>query len=109
MQMCIVAECYGNACIGEYLRGVLGGRVLHKPDYGRERILHNTARRFKQQCDRLLVLIDYEVSTDARTLVSKNFQLIQICEKVWVGPGLGKLAGVVAVVFDPTSRSSPGG
>lgn len=54
MQTCIVAECYGNACIGEYLKGELGGRVFYKPDYGRERILRNVIRWFKQRCGRLL-------------------------------------------------------
>jgi hypothetical protein len=100
MQTCIVAECYGNKCVGEYLRNAVGGKVHHKPYYGLERILRNVVKEIKPRCNRLVVVIDYEIG-DARILVEKNFRLTQICGKVWVGQGVNKLAGVVAVVFDP--------
>jgi hypothetical protein len=100
MQTCIVAECYGNKCIGEYLRNAVGGEVRHKRNYGREFILRDVVKGIKPRCNRLIVVIDYETGV-ARALVEKNFQLTQICEKVWVGQGVNKLAGVVAVVFDP--------
>jgi len=100
MQTCIVTECFGNKCVGVYLRNVVGGEVRHKPDYGLERILRNVVKEIKPRCSRLVVVIDYETG-DARTLVERNFRLTQICEKVWVGQGVNKLAGVVAVVFDP--------
>jgi len=100
MQTCIVAECYGNKCVGEYLRNAVGGKVHHKPYYGLERILRNVVKEIKPRCNRLVVVIDYEIG-DARILVEKNFQLTQICEKVLVGQGVKELAGVVAVVFNP--------
>jgi len=100
MQTCIVTECFGNECVGEYLRNVVGDEVRHKPDYGLERILRNVVKEIKPRCSRLVVVIDYETG-DARALVERNFRLTQICEKVWVGQGVNKLAGVVAVVFDP--------
>jgi hypothetical protein len=100
MQTCIVAECYGNKCVGEYLRNAVGGEVRHKPDYGHERILRNVVKEIKPRCSRLIVVIDYEIG-DSRILISKNFRLTQICGKVWVGHGVNKLAGVVAAVFDP--------
>jgi hypothetical protein len=100
MQKCIVTECYGNKCVGEYLRNAVGGEVRHKPDYGLERILRNVVKEIKPRCNRLVVVIDYETG-DARILVEKKFRLTQICGKVWVGQGVNKLAGVVAVVFDP--------
>jgi len=100
MQTCIVAECYGNKCVGEYLRNAVGGKVYHQRIYGRERILRNIVKNIKPRCNRLIVIIDYEIG-DARALISKNFQLTQICEKVLVGQGVNKLAGVVAVVFNP--------
>ncbi len=101
MQTCIVTECYGNKCVGEYLRNAVGGAVRHKPYYGLERILRNVVKEIKPRCNRLIVVIDYETG-DARKLVEKNFRLTRICEeKVWVGQGVNELAGVVAVVFDP--------
>jgi hypothetical protein len=100
MQTCIVTECFGNKCVGEYLRNEMGGEVRHKPDYGLERILRNVVKEIKPRCNRLVVVIDYE-TCDTRALVEKNFRLTQICGKVWVGQGVNKLAGVVAVVFDP--------
>ncbi len=100
MQTCIVTECYGNECVGEYLRNAVGGKVHHKPNYGREIILQDVVKEIKPRCNRLVVVIDYETG-DARALVEKNFRLTQICGKVWVGQGVNKLAGVVAVVFDP--------
>ena len=101
MQTCIVAECYGNECVGEYLRNAVGGEVRHKPYYGLERILRNVVKEIKPRCGRLIVVIDYETG-DARLYVKKNFRLTQICdEKVWVGQGVSKLAGVVGVVFNP--------
>jgi len=100
MQTCIVAECYGNKCVGEYLRNAVGGKVYHQRSYGRERILRNIVKNIKPRCSRLVVVIDYETG-DARIFVEKNFRLTQICGKVWVGQGVNKLAGVVAVVFDP--------
>ena len=100
MQTCIVTECYGNKCVGEYLRNAVGGKVHHKPNYGRELILQDVVKEIKPRCNRLIVVIDYEIG-DARILVEKNFQLTQICEKVLVGQGVNKLAGVVAVVFNP--------
>jgi hypothetical protein len=100
MQTCIVAECYGNKCVGEYLRNAVGGAVRHRRNYGRELILQDVVKEIKPRCNRLIVVIDYEIG-DARILVEKNFRLTQICEKVWVGQGVNKLAGVVAVVFDP--------
>jgi hypothetical protein len=100
MQTCIVTECYGNKCVGEYLRNEVGGGVRHKPYYGLERILRNIVKEIKPRCNRLIVVIDYETG-DTRLFVEKNFQLTQICRKVWVGQGMNKLAGVVAVVFDP--------
>jgi len=100
MQTCIVTECYGNKCVGEYLRNAVGGKVNHKPYYGLERILRNVVKEIKPRCNRLVVVIDYETG-DARALVEKNFQLTQICEKVLVGQGVEELAGVVAVVFNP--------
>jgi hypothetical protein len=100
MQTCIVTECFGDKCVGEYLRNEVGGEVRHKPDYGLERILRNVVKEIKPRCNRLIVVIDYETG-DARALVEKNFRLTQICEKVLVGQGVNKLAGVVAVVFDP--------
>jgi hypothetical protein len=100
MQTCIVTECYGNKCVGEYLRNAVGGEVRHKPDYGLERILRNVVKEIKPRCNRLVVVIDYETG-DARILVEKKFRLTQICGKVWVGQGVNELAGVVAVVFDP--------
>jgi hypothetical protein len=100
MQTCIVAECYGNKCVGEYLRNAVGGKVSHKPNFGRELILQGVVKEIKPRCNRLVVVIDYETG-DARALVEKNFRLTQICGKVWVGQGVNKLAGVVAVVFDP--------
>ena len=100
MQTCIVTECFGNKCVGEYLRNAVGGEVRHKPDYGLERILRNVVKEIKPRCNRLVVVIDYETG-DARALVEKSFRLTQICGKVWVGQGVNKLAGVVAVVFDP--------
>ncbi len=100
MQTCIIAECYGNKCVGEYLRNAVGGEVRHKPYYGLERILRNVVKEIKPRCNRLVVVIDYETG-DARILVKKNFRLTRICGKVWVGQEVNKLAGVVAVVFDP--------
>jgi hypothetical protein len=100
MQTCIVAECYGNKCVGEYLRNAIGGEVRHKRNYGRELILRDIVKEIKPRCSRLVVVIDYETG-DARALVEKNFRLTQICEKVLVGQGVNELAGVVAVVFDP--------
>jgi hypothetical protein len=100
MQTCIVAECYGNKCVGEYLRNAVGGKVYHQRSYGRERILRNIVKNIKPRCSRLVVVIDYETG-DARIFVEKNFRLTQICGKVWVGQGVNKLAGVVAVVFNP--------
>jgi hypothetical protein len=100
MQTCIVAECYGNKCVGEYLRNEVRGEVHHKHNFGRDFILQDVAKDFKPRCNRLIVVIDYETS-DARILVEKNFRLTRICEKVWVGRGVNELAGVVAVVFDP--------
>ncbi len=100
MQTCIVTEYYGNKCVGEYLRNAVGGEVRHRRNYGRELILRDVVKEIKPRCNRLVVVIDYEIG-DARILVEKNFQLTQICEKVWVGQGVNKLAGVVAVVFDP--------
>ncbi len=99
MQTCIVTECYGNKCVGEYLRNAVGGEVRHRRNYGRELILRDIVE-IKPWCNRLIVVIDYETG-DARNLVKKNFRLTQICEKVLVGQGVNKLAGVVAVVFDP--------
>ncbi len=100
MQTCIVTECYGNKCVGEYLRNAVGGKVHHKPNYGHELILRDIVKEIKPWCNRLIVVIDYETG-DARALVEKKFRLTQICEKVLVGQGVNKLAGVVAVVFDP--------
>ncbi|MFZ8810688.1 MAG: hypothetical protein ACO2PN_21590 [Pyrobaculum sp.] len=100
MQKCIVTECYGNKCVGEYLRNAVGGEVRHRRNYGRELILRDIVKEIKPRCNRLVVVIDYETG-DARILVEKNFRLTQICEKVWVGHGVNKLAGVVVVVFDP--------
>ena len=100
MQTCIVTECYGYECIGEYLRNAVGGKVRHKPNHDHELILQDVAKDIKPRCNRLVVVIDYEIG-DARILVKKNFQLTQICEKVLVGQEVNKLAGVVAVVFDP--------
>jgi hypothetical protein len=100
MQTCIVTECYGNKCVGEYLRNAVGGKVHHKPNFGRELILRDIVKEIKPRCNRLVVVIDYETG-DARILVKKKFQLTRICEKVWVGQGVNELAGVVAVVFDP--------
>ncbi len=101
MQTCIVMECYGNKCVGEYLRNAVGGEVRHKRNYGRELMLQDVVREIKPRCNRLIVVIDYETG-DARKLVEKKFRLTRICEeKVWVGQGVNKLAGVVAVVFDP--------
>jgi hypothetical protein len=100
MQTCIVTECYGNKCVGEYLRNEVGGKVRHSRSYGLERILRNVVTEIKPRCSRLVVVIDYEIG-DARIFVEKNFRLTQICGKVWVGQGVNKLAGVVAVVFDP--------
>jgi hypothetical protein len=100
MQTCIVTECYGNKCVGEYLRNAVGGKVHHKRNYGHELILQDVVKEIKPRCNRLVVVIDYETG-DARALVEKNFQLTQICEKVLVGQGVNKLAGVVAVVFNP--------
>jgi hypothetical protein len=100
MQTCIVAEFYVNKCVGEYLRNAVGGEVRHKRNYGRELILRDVVKEIKPRCNRLVVVIDYETG-DARILVEKNFRLTQICGKVWVGQGVNKLAGVVAVVFDP--------
>ena len=78
----------------------MGGEVRHKRNYGRELILQVVAKDIKPRCNRLIVVIDSEIG-DARILVEKNFRLTRICEKVWVGQGVNKLAGVVAVVFDP--------
>jgi hypothetical protein len=100
MQTCIVTECYGNKCVGEYLRNEVGGEVRRKPYYGVERILRNVVKEIKPRCNRLVVVIDYEIG-DARALVEKKFRLTQICGKVWVGQGVNELAGVVAVVFNP--------
>jgi len=100
MQTCIVTECYGNKCVGEYLRNAVGGEVRHKRNYGRELILQDVVKEIKPRCNRLVVVIDYEIG-DARKLVEKRFRLTRICEKVWVGQGVKELAGVVAVVFDP--------
>jgi hypothetical protein len=100
MQTCIVAECYGNKCVGEYLRNAVGGAVRHRRNYGRELILRDVVKEIKPRCNCLIVVVDYETG-DARALVEKNFQLTQICEKVWVGQVVNKLAGVVAVVFNP--------
>jgi len=100
MQTCIVTECYGNKCVGEYLRNAVGGKVYHKPYYGLERILRNVVKEIKPRCNRLIVVIDHETG-DARNLVKKKFRLTQICGKVLVGQGVEELAGVVAVVFDP--------
>ncbi len=100
MQTCIVAECHGNKCVGEYLRNAVGGKVYHKPYYGLERILRNVVKEIKPRCNRLVVVIDHETG-DARNLVKKKFRLTQICGKVLVGQGVSELAGVVAVVFDP--------
>jgi len=100
MQTCIVTECYSNKCIGEYLRNAVGGKVRHKPNYGRELILQDVAKEIKPRCNRLIVVIDYETG-DARKLVEESFRLTRICEKVWVGQGVKELAGVVGVVFDP--------
>jgi len=99
MQTCIVAECYGNKCVGEYLRNEVGGEVRHRRNYGRELILRDIVE-IKPRCNRLVVVIDYEIG-DARNLVEKKFRLTRICEKFWVGQEVNKLAGVVAVVFDP--------
>jgi hypothetical protein len=100
MQTCIVTECYGNECVGEYLRNAVGGKVHHKPNYGHELVLQDVAKDIKPRCNRLIVVIDYETG-DARALVEKKFRLTQICGKVWVGQGVNELAGVVGVVFDP--------
>jgi len=100
MQTCIVAECYGNECVGEYLRNAVGGKVHHKPYYGLERILRNVVKEIKPRCNRLVVVIDHETG-DARRLVEERFRLTRICEKVWVGQGVKELAGVVGVIFDP--------
>ncbi len=100
MQTCIVTECYGNKCVGEYLRNAVGGEVRHRRNYGRELILQDIVKEIKPRCNRLVVVIDYETG-DARIFVKKNFWLTQICEKVWVGQGVNKPAGVVAVVFNP--------
>jgi hypothetical protein len=100
MQTCIVTECYGNKCVGDYLRNAVGGKVHHKPYNGLERILRNVVKEIKPRCSRLVVVIDYETG-DARILVEKKFRLTQICGKVLVGQGVNELAGVVAVVFDP--------
>jgi hypothetical protein len=100
MQTCIVTECYGNKCIGEYLRNAVGGEVHHGRNYGLELILQDVVKEIKPRCNRLVVVIDYETG-DARNLVEKSFRLTQICGKVWVGQGVNKLAGVVGVVFDP--------
>jgi hypothetical protein len=100
MQTCIVTECYGNECIGEYLRNAVGGKVRHKPNFGHEFILQDVAKEFKPRCNRLIVVIDYETG-DARELVEEKFRLTRICERVWVGQGVKELAGVVGVVFDP--------
>ncbi len=99
MQTCIVTECHGNKCV-ENLRNAVGSKVHHKPYYGLERILRNVVKEIKPRCNRLIVVIDYETG-DARISVEKNFRLTQICEKVLVGQGVNKLAGVVAVVFNP--------
>jgi hypothetical protein len=100
MQTCIVTECYGNKCVGEYLRNAVGGKVHHKPNYGHELILHDVVKEIKPRCSRLVVVIDYEIG-DARALVEKRFRLTRICEKVRVGQGVKELAGVVGVFFDP--------
>jgi hypothetical protein len=100
MQTCIVTECYGNKCIGEYLRNAVGGEVRHKRNYGRELILQDVVNEIKPQCNRLVVIIDYETG-NARSYVEKKFLLTKICEKVWVGQGVSRFAGIVAVVFDP--------
>jgi hypothetical protein len=100
MQTCIVTECYGNKCVGEYLRNAVGGKVRHKPNFGRELILRDVVKEIKPRCNRLIVVIDYETG-NVRALVEKKFRLTRICEKVWVGQGVEELAGVVAVVFDP--------
>jgi len=101
MQTCIVAERYGNRCLGEYLGADIGGKILHKPNYGRELILRSIVHEVRPRCRLLLVVIDYETSRDARQLVDTHFDLRQVCEKVWIGVGKGKLAGVIAVVLDP--------
>ncbi len=51
------------------------------------------------------MIIDYETSRDARRLVEAHFELRQVCERVWIGHGKGKFAGVVAVVLDPHVES----
>jgi hypothetical protein len=71
MQTCIVTECYGNKCVGECLRNAVGGAVRHKPDCGLERILRNVVKEIKPRCNRLVVVIDCEIS-DARILVDKE-------------------------------------
>jgi hypothetical protein len=103
MQTCIVAECYGNKCVGEYLRNEMGGEVRHRRNYGLERILRNVVKEIKPRCSRLVVVIDYETG-DARALVEKNFRLTQICGKVLVGQGVNKLAGVVAAFNEIVDR-----
>jgi hypothetical protein len=100
MQTCIVTECYGNKCVGEYLRNAVGGKVRHKPNFGREFILQDVVNEIKPLCNRLVVVIDYEIG-DARALIEEGFRLTRICEKVWVGQGVSRFAGIVAVVFDP--------
>jgi len=100
MQTCVVTECFGNKCVGEYLRNEVGGAVRHERNYGHEFILQVVVKEIKPRCNRLIVVIDYETG-DARALVEKKFRLTQICRKVWVGQGVEELAGVVAVVFDP--------
>jgi hypothetical protein len=100
MQTCIVAECYGNKCVGEYLRNEVGGEVSHRRNYGVERILRDIVKEIKPRCNRLVVVTDYEIG-NARALMEKKFRLTQICGKVWAGQGVNELAGVVAVIFDP--------
>jgi hypothetical protein len=61
----------------------VGGEVRHRRNYGRELILRDIVKEIKPRCNRLIVVIDYEIG-DARILVEKNFRLTQICGKVLV-------------------------
>jgi hypothetical protein len=65
MQTCIITECYGNKCVGKYLRNAVGGKVHHKPNFGRELILQDVVKEIKPRCNRLIVVIDFETG-DAR-------------------------------------------
>jgi hypothetical protein len=70
-----MTECYGNKCVGEYLRNAVGGKVRHKRNYGRELILRDIVKEIKPRCSRLVVVIDYEIG-DAMIFVEKNFRQI---------------------------------